>query len=302
MDKQPLVSIAICVYNGEKYLRQQLDSIFNQQYSTIEVVAVDDCSTDASRQILLQYQERYPNLKLYFNDVNLGYVKNFEKAITLCTGDLIALSDQDDIWHPQKIQKQVDQIGDHLLIYHNSAFIDGDGNSLNKSMTDLLNLYQGNSPLPFVFMNSVSGHTVLFKRQLAEYALPFNPAFFHDWWLAFVAGAKGSIKAINEPLVEYRQHPQTTIDILHIKENEAQQKTHELLSKQAWVAHCSNFDSDHSVYLKEISELLHPGLSLRGKLKLYMLLAKNKTDFRCISKLPAKSQLKIIRKLVFNIK
>src|SRR5688500_10348209 len=94
----PLVSIALCVYNGEKFLREQLDSLVNQSYPNIEIIASDDRSTDASLLILQEYADRYPYFKFGQNEQNLGYVKNFEKVISLCSGDLIALSDQDDIW------------------------------------------------------------------------------------------------------------------------------------------------------------------------------------------------------------
>src|SRR5215468_9284257 len=93
---RPLVSIALCTYNGEKFLQKQLDSLLEQTYPNIEIIAVDDASTDNTWRILMNSAKRYSNkLKLYKNEKNLGYSLNFERAIKLCRGDFIALSDQD---------------------------------------------------------------------------------------------------------------------------------------------------------------------------------------------------------------
>ena len=104
-----MISIALPTYNGEKYIREQLDSIYNQTLVPDEVVVVDDCSTDNTVNILEEYSQRY-GLKYFVNDSNIGYNKNFEKAIRLCAGDYIALSDQDDVWFPTKIQVSYDAI------------------------------------------------------------------------------------------------------------------------------------------------------------------------------------------------
>src|SRR5476649_2579474 len=98
MSEYPLVSIALCTYNGARFLSQQLDTLVNQTYRPIEIIVVDDCSTDDTFAILTEYAGRYPNFKIYRNDVKLGFTANFEKAVKLCTGDLIALCDQDDLW------------------------------------------------------------------------------------------------------------------------------------------------------------------------------------------------------------
>ncbi len=113
---QPLVSIAMTTYNGEKYLSAQLDSILNQTYKNLEIIICDDCSTDDTRQILTNYSKKDSRIKLFFNDKNLGYSKNFQKAISLCTGNFISLSDQDDIWIPEKISLGINNIQNYDLI------------------------------------------------------------------------------------------------------------------------------------------------------------------------------------------
>ncbi|PWS31093.1 glycosyltransferase family 2 protein [Pedobacter paludis] len=215
--EHPLVSIALCTYNGERFLKEQLDSIVNQTYPNIEIVVVDDGSTDQTWAILNEYAERYKSFNIYQNDVNLGYIKNFEKAIGLCTGDYIALADQDDIWLPNKIEVQVNEIGEHILIYHNSEFINNEGHSLNKRMSDIINMYQGDNFKAFLFFNSLSGHESLFKKELTKYSLPFPKEIFHDRWLAYTATNVGKLKYINQSLVKYRQHENSDTNILKLE-------------------------------------------------------------------------------------
>lgn len=238
--QQPLVSIAICTYNGEKFLIEQLDSLLGQSYRHIEMIVVDDCSKDNTVSILKQYEEKHPNFKVYQNDQNLGYIKNFEKAISLCNGDYIALCDQDDIWDPNKIELQLAGIGNHALIYHDSEFIDDKGHSLDKKKSDILNMYQGESSVPFLFFNCVSGHACLFNRKLIPYCLPFPQEVFHDRWLAFTATNNGGITYLNKALVKYRQHENTDTNILKINKGNRKpsksgyQKMMKILNELTW--------------------------------------------------------------------
>lgn len=217
MNDKTLVSIALCTYNGEAYLREQLDSIVNQSYPAIELIAVDDCSSDNTLKILEEYATEYPFIQVFENPENLGYIRNFEKALGLCNGDFIALSDQDDIWDLKKIEKQVKTIGNHLLIYHDSEFVDQNGQSLHRKMSDIMNLYRGDQPEAFLFFNCISGHSVLMKKELRDELLPFPNAYFHDWWMGYVATNLGSIDFISECLVKYRQHQKADTNILKRK-------------------------------------------------------------------------------------
>lgn len=213
----PLVSIALCTYNGAVYLREQLDSLVHQDYASIEIIVCDDRSSDQTLSILQDYCTRFSFIKLYQNEENLGYIKNFEKAIQLCAGDFIALSDQDDIWSLDKISKMVSHIGSNLLIYHNSEFINEAGENMDRKLSDLLNMYKGNDFKPFLFFNSVSGHACLFKREMVQDCLPLPKAIFHDRWLAYTAANLGSIAYLDLPLVKYRQHDNSDTNILKLK-------------------------------------------------------------------------------------
>lgn len=210
MQNSPLVSIALCTYNGSKYLAEQLESILNQTYQNLELVIVDDQSTDSTYELLLSYQAKYPDIiRLYRNEKNLGFVKNFEKAISLCNGSLIALSDQDDLWNCYKIAIQVENIKESILIYHDSLMVNEEGVSLKTSISNLKNMYSGESPLPFLFNNCVSGHSVLMKKELINDILPFPKEIFYDWWIAFKATQAGAISYLDDTLVHYRQHEGT---------------------------------------------------------------------------------------------
>jgi len=203
----PSVSIALCTYNGDRFLREQLESILNQEYENIvEIICVDDKSTDKTWEILNEYAENYPIFKIFKNTTNLGFIKNYEKAIALCSKSLIAISDQDDIWYSHKISKLVDSIGDDLLIYSDNEYIDEKGKSLGVKFSDKRNLTDSTNCLNFTLFNGISGHTVLFNKEILNYAFPFPSNIHYDWWLVFCASQYSTIKFVSEPLVGYRQH------------------------------------------------------------------------------------------------
>jgi glycosyltransferase involved in cell wall biosynthesis len=206
---KPLVSIVLGTYNGEKYLKEQIDSILGQTYANIELVVVDDCSIDNTPTILKAFAHKYDNVHVYFNEKNIGLVRNFEKAVKYAQGELIAFADQDDVWLPEKIQLLADNIGNNMLIYSDSAYIDANGRLMGKKLSDYRNWIKGKN-LYALDSDSiwVAGHAMLFRRELLDLALPFpfSPYITHDLWLAYIAMLKGTITFIPEALVLYRQH------------------------------------------------------------------------------------------------
>ena len=255
MKHSPLVSIALCTYNGVDYLAEQLDTLVAQSYLHIEIVVVDDCSTDETFVILTDYASKYPQFKLYQNEKNIGFTENFEKAAKLCNGELIALCDQDDLWHPQKIELQVNAIANNVFIYHDSEFVHEDGSSMDKKMSDLLNLYRGADPLAFLFFNCVSGHSILMKKSLLDLALPLKKDYFHDWWLAYVATNIGTIDFIPKCLVKYRQHDKSETNILKLDREKDKYKMSSIENFErtlAWLQYCKSFNGnrDHDLISK----------------------------------------------------
>jgi len=216
--KLQAVSIALCTYNGERFLKEQLESILNQDYENIdEIICVDDNSKDSTWEILKEYSNKYTIFKLYRNLSNLGFVKNYEKAITLTHNLLIAISDQDDIWYPTKISNLVNTIGNNLMSYSDNDYIDNKGKSLGRKFSDMRNLTTNTSCLNFALFNAISGHTILLNRNLLQYSLPFPDDIPYDFWLAFQASQYGKIQIVRKALVGYRQHDNNTIGAIGAK-------------------------------------------------------------------------------------
>ncbi len=202
----PRVSVALCVYNGERHLREQLDTVLAQRGVGLEVIAVDDGSSDGSVTLLREIAARDPRVQVHVNPENLGPLRSFEKAMALGSGEFVAPCDQDDRWHPEKLSKLLDAIGDADLAYCDSEYIDGAGQASGRGISSDLTMMSGHEPMQFVFSNSVSGHALIVRRALFEAARPFPPGLFHDWWLAMCAAARGGVVYLDEPLVQFRRH------------------------------------------------------------------------------------------------
>ncbi len=214
----PLVSIVIATYNGAKFLREQLDSLFAQTYAPLEIIAVDDCSSDSTLVILKEYELLHPNFKVYENEINCGPSKTFERGIKLCSGGFISLCDQDDVWAENKVSVLMNSWKENtVIIYCDSIFINSEGKSLGRRISDIKNLATYTNPLPFIIGNTVSGHAAIFTKKLATKAMPFPTFIIHDWWLAFVASTQGVIQFVDQPLVKYRQHTGNVIGAIKIK-------------------------------------------------------------------------------------
>ncbi|WP_209329407.1 glycosyltransferase [Lunatimonas salinarum] len=242
MSKQtPLVSIAICTYNGEKYLAEQLESLLRQTYTPLEIVLVDDRSTDGTWQLANQYAIRFPQLRVLQNTENLGYQKNFEKALGLCLGTFVCPSDQDDIWEPSKVEKLVSQIGDNLLIYHDSLFVNKDGLSLGRYMSDEFTMISGSNPQAFLFFNCVSGHALMVRKSLLETTLPFPSLGVYDHYLAFMASTRGQIAYVPEPLVMHRRHEENATDVLGFRKPKSRYQITQtrMLRENEWFRLCA---------------------------------------------------------------
>lgn len=261
---KPLISIAMCTYNGREFLEEQLDSIVSQTLAEWEIIIVDDCSSDETRTILNAYAERDARFKVYSNDQNLGYNKNFEKALQLCQGTFIAICDQDDIWRKDKLEVQFNAIGDNQLIYHDSEFINQSGAPLDYRMSDKFNFYRGSDPEVFLYFNCVSGHSIMLKSVVVKAALPFPEDFHYDQWLAYNATLLGSIDFVNQPLVRYRQHQNNKTDVLALRSvsKSADRKIVELRKESEWLLLCFEKATGKSKYL--ITKLYNLSL-LRNK-------------------------------------
>lgn len=213
-----LVSIAMTTYNGEKFIKKQLDSIINQTYKNLEIIICDDGSIDRTIDIIKEYQKKDKRIKLYINEKNLGFSKNFEKAISLCKGDYIALSDQDDIWELDKIETMVKNINDAVLIYGDEKLIDENDNIIADSFFQITEYIPENDNYKKFYTNChIYGHNMMFKKELVKdlFPIPFN----YDIWIALKASKKGKIKYINKVLGYYRQHSMSVSGVIRKKRN-----------------------------------------------------------------------------------
>jgi glycosyltransferase involved in cell wall biosynthesis len=256
----PLISVALATFNGERHLAEQLASLRAQTWSPLEIVAVDDASTDGSWQMLQQAARQDARLRILRNERNLGSAAAFERAMSMCVGDYIAPCDQDDVWHADKLQTLYAAIDGHTLAYADSALIDESGAPLGLRLSDRFGMAQGSDPLAFTFWNSVSGHAMLFRRELLRDALPLRGSRFHDWWLAFVAASTGSIVYVPRLLVDYRQHARSQTDIAGRRRGERKRRTRAQAAAKyddrlQWLAALAQFPSPHQPLFRQLHAL-----------------------------------------------
>ncbi len=195
------VSVVMCTYNGEKYIREQLDSIFNQTYPIEKVYIQDDCSTDKTIEIIKEYAGKYSNLFYKINEVQLGVNKNFFKALRQVDTEYIAISDQDDIWAPNKIEKQIQAIGDNWLCCCLSKPFSSEGLLVGYFDERVPNY----SVLKLIFYNVIPGHTMLFQKGILNY-ISEKSLIMYDWQFAYIAASFHKIYFLPEKLVDQRRH------------------------------------------------------------------------------------------------
>jgi glycosyltransferase involved in cell wall biosynthesis len=214
------LSIAMCTYNGARFLAGQLQSFTAQTRFPDEVIICDDCSTDGTKEILTSFAAgaAFP-VKLHFNDRNLGYLGNFEKAVGLCTGDIIVLSDQDDVWRDDKlksIEAEFDKSEKIGVVYANAEMVDESLNSLGQTLwqwrgfdADKQELFANGKAFDLLLADGyVYGSSMAFRSIYRDLVLPFpeNTFFIHDNWIALLISAVADVSLIEECLIKYRQH------------------------------------------------------------------------------------------------
>jgi glycosyltransferase involved in cell wall biosynthesis len=205
------ISVCLASYNGSKYINKQIASILYQLRETDELVIVDDNSSDETVKIIEDFKD--PRIKLINNVFNLGVVKNFERSINNATGDLIFLSDQDDVWLPNKVEKILEvfqKYPDITLILSDAQIIDSEGQITANSFFKIRGKFVAN-PLSNFIKNKYHGCTLAFRREMIEVFLPF-PANtpMHDMWIGIVNAIYGKVFYIDEPLIQHRRHDNNT--------------------------------------------------------------------------------------------
>lgn len=219
----PTLSVALCSHNGARYLAEQVRSICAQtDCLPVQIVLSDDASSDNSVAVVREtlaacgMAERMA-LTVFENRPALGVVRNFEQAMRACEGELIALCDQDDVWHPGRLARMAAEFAakpELLLLHSDARLVDGQLRPLGQSLFEGLEarrdeiegIQRGDALAVLMHRNLVTGATTVFRRKLLEVALPFPLEWVHDEWLAALAAATGRMDVIDAPLIDYRQH------------------------------------------------------------------------------------------------
>ena len=227
----PRVSVALGTHNGARYLREQLDSILAQTRPVAEIVVSDDASGDGTvelaEQVIAEHRSTdapTPALVVRRNTVALGVTANFEQALLAASGDLIALSDQDDVWHPERVERAVAEFAARPgleLVAAEARLVDEARAPLGSTLLETLGvddvtrerLGTDAAFAELLRRNLLTGATMMVSRGLVERAAPFPASWVHDEWLAVVASVGGGIAVIGEPLIDYRQHGANQIGV-----------------------------------------------------------------------------------------
>lgn len=196
----------MATYNGELYIERQINSILSQLGMDDELIIIDDYSLDNTKHIIHEFCDK--RIKLYANEQNLGFLKTFEKAIILAEGDIIFLSDQDDIWIDKKVETVLYYFKENNIdiLFHDAIIVDREQNILFKSFTEIRRISL--NPLRNFISNSFTGCCMAFKSDVKKYILPIpEQAGYHDRWIAVIGGLAGlNIKFISDKLIYYVRH------------------------------------------------------------------------------------------------
>lgn len=213
------VSVALCTYNGERYLPAQLESLERQTEPPSQVVICDDASADRSVEIAREFARRAPfEVQVHSNPRNLGSTRNFEQAIRLCSGGLIALCDQDDVWLPAKLARLAAHLNRNPQVagvFCDAELMGGRGESLGRRLSEVTALprvqgpYIPNDQLIGILLRRslVTGATLMLRATARELFLPIPTSWVHDGWISWMLALYSRMGVVNEPLIRYRLHP-----------------------------------------------------------------------------------------------
>lgn len=214
-----MISVALCTYNGERYIHEQIQSILNQTVSVDEIIVCDDCSKDNTIQVVREIADNADvKIRIYENETSLGVKGNFKKAIELCTGDYIFLSDQDDYWLPNKVETIMTWFAEHLdksVVFTDAYLVDENRNryegrtqfqgvGFRKLQQEMVQT--GHGLEVFMMSNRATGATMAFRKAAVELNVEDWGEMLHDEYIAIKALLKNELGVISEPLIEYRQH------------------------------------------------------------------------------------------------
>jgi glycosyltransferase involved in cell wall biosynthesis len=212
--KKDLASIVLTNFNKEKFVLEQLNSIISQTYKNWELIIVDDCSTDRSKEIIGRFIENNSDKKIVLleNKENLGVAKNFETGLEYAKGEYIAVCDADDVWLSNKLEKELQFLkkGNYGMVYSDLTVVDENLRVIEKSfMRKGLSLFchqKDESFYELIDNNHVPGPTILFRAELKNKLIPFSKHAIQDYWIAIIFSIFSKIGYLDASTVLYRQH------------------------------------------------------------------------------------------------
>jgi glycosyltransferase involved in cell wall biosynthesis len=221
MSKQ--IDVLLATYNGEKYLKEQLDSILASSYSNIRLIISDDCSRDDTAQILKEYAKNDSRIELYFQEQNLGVVKNIEFLLGKVKNDIYMLADQDDFWKPEKIEKSLEFLESKNLdlVFGDLEVVDENLNTINNSFVNYMKLNHkiknsiNSYELNYLY-SCVTGCTIMSKKSFIDKILPLPSGtkyLLHDQWIGLITSFYGKIGFMEDAFIKYRQHNNNQLGI-----------------------------------------------------------------------------------------
>ena len=219
------IDILLATYNGEKYLKCQLDSILNQTHKNIRILINDDCSTDGTKGILEEYEKKDKRIIVNYNEKNLGYIKNFENLLKRVENKFFMLSDQDDFWMENKVEISLEKLlkDNADLVFTDLEVVDENLNQITPSLVKFMKMnknIQKHKDYKLVFLrNCVTGCTIISKKELIDKYIPIpeEKPMVHDWWMALIISQIGKLSFLDKPTIKYRQHGKNELGIYGMK-------------------------------------------------------------------------------------
>lgn len=289
-------SVVLCTYNGSRFLGIQLDSYARQTLPPDELVVCDDASSDdtVARVQAFARMASFP-IHVHVNPHNLGLWRNFEKAVSLATGDLIFMSDQDDVWMPDKIGRMREVFlaePDVGFAVGNAQVVDEDLCPSGHTLWQIFGLStrmqeqmdQGQAFATLMYNNTLTGATMAFRSHLRRFLLPLPPGWAYDSWFSVVLAAVSRCKLVREPVNLYRQHANQAVGAFGVAKRA---RAAAEMTRQTYADNAQSFRYLQQRLLEFQSDLLDKSFLAMIEAKIAFFEARSRLSHNRILRLPA---------------
>lgn len=297
----PLVSVVMCTYNGEKFLYPQLESIVRQTYTNMEIIISDDGSADNTLRIAKEFAEKDKRISIYTNLTNLGYNKNFEEAFKKASGEFIAISDQDDIWKYEKLEKMMSLFKNDQVQLAHSQSVRFKKKLPEISTYNIWRPFEGNDVRKLMYFNTIAGHNMLFRKTLLYKHSPFPENVFYDWWLAIMAATYGTIKSTDEVLTFHRFHASNITLGKKDEGRQTKQKAEERIHTLDAILQLKEVKPEYKAFAKQLRHALIPLQRKQFSFSLFSFLSRNSSIIFFFKKKSMLSRIKMAYRMSFAL-